>query len=159
MKIAVFPGSFDPVTLGHVDVAERAAQLFDKVYVCAMVNSDKSGGMFTPPQRLELLKKALSHLPNVEADAFSGLLADYARGKGARFLVKGIRNGRDLESELEMHQANRHLGGLETVFLPARAEHLFCSSTIVRELLRYEQSTESYLPPDVAEVAKQFLKK
>lgn len=158
MKIAIFPGSFDPVTAGHVDVAQRAAQIFDKVYVCAMVNSDKAGGMFTPPQRLELLKIALSHLPNVVAEQSSGLLADYAREKGACFLVKGIRNGRDLESELEMHQVNRHLGDLETVFLPARAEHLYCSSTMVRELLRYGQSTEHYLPPAVAEAAKQFLK-
>ena len=158
MKIAVFPGSFDPVTAGHVDVAERAAQLFDKVCVCAMVNSDKSGGMFTSAQRVELLKIALSHLPNVEVESYSGLLADYAREKGAAWLVKGIRNSRDFESELEMYQVNRHLGDLETVFLPARPEHLLCSSTVVRELLRYEQSTEHYLPSAVAVAAKEFLK-
>ena len=158
MKIAICPGSFDPVTAGHVDVVERAAQLFDRVYVCAMVNSDKSGGMFTPPQRLALLKTALSHLPNVEVDCYSGLLADYAREKGACFLVKGIRNSRDFESELEMYQVNCHLGDLETVFLPARPKYLLCSSTVVRELLRYGQSTEHYLPPAVAEAAKHFLK-
>ena len=107
---------------------------------------------------VELLKIALSHLPNVEVECYSGLLADYAREKGAAWLVKGIRNSRDFESELEMYQVNRHLGDLETVFLPARPEHLLCSSTVVRELLRYEQSTEHYLPSAVAAAAKEFLK-
>lgn len=115
MNVAVFPGSFDPVTLGHMDVLERASRLFERVYVCAMVNGGKHP-MFTGEQRLALLAAATERLPNVTAELWTGLLADYAREKGARYLVKGVRNASDFEAEYGMAQINRGLyGELDTV--------------------------------------------
>ena len=150
MKIAVFPGSFDPVTVGHMDLIRRAAGLFDRVYICAMVNAGKSP-MFTAEQRFELLRASAAELPNVTAEAWTGLLADYAKEKGAQYLVKGVRNGTDFDTEWSMAQINRELdGSLETVLLPARAEYLHVSSTMVREMARYGQPMEQYVPAPVA---------
>ncbi|MBQ5739818.1 MAG: pantetheine-phosphate adenylyltransferase, partial [Oscillospiraceae bacterium] len=119
MKIAVFPGSFDPVTLGHLDIVARAAKLFDRVYICTMVNAEKRG-MFTAEERLELLRGSVAHLDNVEAELWSGLLVDYAREKGARFLVKGVRNGSDFDLEYSLARINTSIEPeLETVLLCA----------------------------------------
>ena len=146
MRIAVCPGSFDPITVGHLDLAERAAAIFDRVILCVMVNGEKKH-MFTLDERLELARAAAAHLPNVEAAACGGLLADFAREQGACALVKGVRGGTDLDWEMQLAQINRDLfPRLDTVLLPARPEHMYISSTMVREMLRYQQRLEPYIP-------------
>ena len=120
-RIAICPGSFDPITLGHLDILSRAAACFDKVYMCVMVNCDKKQPMFSQEKRLELIRKSIAHLPNVEAELFSGLLADYARAKQAHIIVKGVRNVADFESEAQMARINQGIDPqLETLLLPAR---------------------------------------
>ena len=152
MKIAVCPGSFDPITLGHLDVIGRAAAIFDRVLVCVMSNGEKDRGMFPPQRRLELARLAVQDLPNVEAELWTGLLADYARQRGAAFLVKGVRCGTDFDSEYQMAWINQGLWPeLETVLLPARPELLYFSSTMAREMIRYGQDLTRYLPSAVAE--------
>ena len=146
MRIAVCPGSFDPITVGHLDLAERAAAIFDRVILCVMVNGEKKH-MFTLDERLELARAAAAHLPNVEAAACGGLLADFARAQGACALVKGVRGGTDLDWEMQLAQINRDLfPRLDTVLLPARPEHMHISSTMVREMLRYQQRLKPYIP-------------
>ena len=146
MRIAVCPGSFDPITVGHLDLVERAAAIFDRVILCVMVNGEKKH-MFTLDERLELARAAAAHLPNVEAAACGGLLADFAREQGACALVKGVRGGTDLDWEMQLAQINRDLfPRLDTVLLPARPEHMHISSTMVREMLRYQQRLEPYIP-------------
>ena len=152
MKIAVCPGSFDPITLGHLDVIGRAAAIFDRVLVCVMSNGEKDRGMFPPQRRLELARLAVRDLPNVEAELWTGLLADYARQRGAAFLVKGVRCGTDFDSEYQMAWINQGLWPeLETVLLPARPEFIYFSSTMAREMIRYGQDLTRYLPSAVAE--------
>jgi len=152
MSIAIYPGSFDPITLGHLDIIERAAACFDKVLVCVMVNCDKKQPMFTSEKRLELIQKSIAHIPNAEAENFSGLLADYARQKGANILIKGVRNVTDFDMEMQMARINRGIEPtLETVLLPASAEFAHFSSTMAREMIRYHQPLEKYVPAVVAE--------
>ncbi len=154
MNIAVFPGSFDPVTLGHIDLIGRAAGIFDRVYVCAMVNSGKTP-MFTKEQRFEMLSAAVADFENVTAEVWTGLLADYAKEKGARYLVKGVRNGTDFDTELGMAQINRALdASLDTVLLPARTEYLHVSSTMVREMVKYKRPLEPYMPVAAIRIMK-----
>ena len=152
MRIAVCPGSFDPITLGHLDIIRRASALFDRVWVCVMANGEKSRGMFPPQRRLELVRLAVEELPNVEAELWTGLLADYARQRNAGFLVKGVRCGTDFDNEYQMAWINRSLAvELETVLLPARPEFSYFSSTMAREMIRYGQDLKRYLPFAVAE--------
>ena len=152
MRIAVCPGSFDPITLGHLDIIRRASALFDRVWVCVMANGEKSRGMFPPQRRLELVRLAVEELPNVEAELWTGLLADYARQRNAGFLVKGARCGTDFDNEYQMAWINRSLAvELETVLLPARPEFSYFSSTMAREMIRYGQDLKRYLPFAVAE--------
>lgn len=154
MNVAVFPGSFDPVTLGHMDVLERASRLFERVYVCAMVNGGKHP-MFTGERRLALLAAATERLPNVTAELWTGLLADYAREKGARYLVKGVRNASDFEAEYDMAQINRGLyGELDTVLLPASPGLAHFSSTMAREMVKYRQPLERYIPREAVKLMK-----
>ena len=156
MKIAVCPGSFDPITVGHLDLVERGAALFDQVILCVMVNGEKHP-MFTPEERLEMARAALSHIPNASAEAWDGLLADFAREKGACALIKGVRNGIDFEWEYQMAQINRGLlPELDTLLLPARAEHLHISSTMVRDMIRYHQTLDLCMPAPAAAVLKRI---
>jgi len=155
MKTAIYPGSFDPVTLGHLNIIKRAAAAFDKVIVCVMVNCEKKLPMFTPERRLELIRRSVADLPNVTVENWSGLLADYAREKGAHILVKGVRNAADWELELQMARINQGIcPGLETLLLPASAAFSHFSSTMVREMIRYGQPLEKYVPAPVAEELK-----
>ena len=152
MNIAIYPGSFDPITLGHLDIIRRAAACFDKVYVCFMVNCEKKQPMFTPERRLELIRHSVAHISNVEVENWSGLLADYVRAKDAHILVKGVRNCADFELENQMARINQGIcPGLETLLLPASAEFEHFSSTMVREMIRYHQPLEKYVPAPVAE--------
>jgi len=154
MKIAVFPGSFDPVTLGHVDILARASKLFDRVYICAMVNAEKRN-MFTSEERLELLRGSVAELPNVEAELWSGLLVDYAREKGAQFLVKGVRNATDFDLEYSLARINTAIAPeLETVLLCADPVYGHVSSTMAREMIRYKQDLTKCLPAFAADYIK-----
>lgn len=156
MKIAIYPGSFDPITLGHLDIIRRAALCFDKVFVCVMDNCDKKSHMFPAEKRLEMLRRSVEELPNVEAELYRGLLADYAREKGGHVIVKGLRNATDFDLEYQMAAINRGIWAeLETVFLPASVEYQHFSSTMVREMIRYRQPLEKYVPRVVAEELKQ----
>ncbi len=156
MKIAIYPGSFDPITLGHLDIIRRAALCFDKVFVCVMDNCDKKSHMFPAEKRLEMLRRSVEELPNVEAELYRGLLADYAREKGGHVIVKGLRNATDFDLEYQMAAINRGIWAeLETVFLPASVEYQHFSSTMVREMIRYRQPLEKYVPRAVAEELEQ----
>ncbi len=154
MKLAVCPGSFDPITVGHLDLVERAAAIFDRVVVCVMVNGEKHP-MFTLEERLEMIRGAVAHMPGVEAAVCGGLLADFARERGAAALVKGARSSADFDWEFQMAQINRDLcQRLDTVILPARPCHLHISSTMVREMIRYRQSLDGCVPPGAAAVLR-----
>ena len=160
MTTAIYPGSFDPITLGHIDIIERAAKCFDRLYVCVMVNADKKNPMFTPEERMEFVKKVVEKFDNVQAEAWSGLLTDYAQQKGATVLVKGARNVCDFDNEYQMSLINKGIKpDLETVILPASAEYIHFSSSMAREMIRYCQPLEKYLPaeivPAVDEIAEQ----
>lgn len=146
MNTAVFPGSFDPVTVGHLDIIERAAAIFDRLIVCIMVNGDKHP-FFSMEERLDFLRASISHIPNAQAVLFNGLLADFAREQDAHTLIKGVRSCADFDWEFQMAQINRSLWPeLDTVFLPAQTKHLHISSTMVREMIRYRQSLDGCVP-------------
>mgnify|MGYP000585737998 CR=1 FL=1 len=146
MKIAIYPGSFDPVTLGHLNIIKRAAACFDRLIVCVMINSKKQG-MFTPEERVELLKKATARFPNVEVDYSDGLLAAYAKRRRAHVVVKGLRAVSDFEQEVQMAVINRKLNpGLETMFLASSEKYTYLSSTIVKEMARYGANLGDFLP-------------
>lgn len=160
MITAIYPGSFDPITLGHIDIIERAAKCFDQLYVCVMINADKKNPMFTPQERMQFVKKAVARFPNVQAEAWSGLLTEYARQKEATVLVKGARNVCDFDMEYQMSLINKGIKpDLETVILPASAEYIHFSSSMAREMIRYRQPLEKYLPeeivPDVNAIAEE----
>lgn len=152
-KICVYAGSFDPVTIGHEDIIRRAAKLCDKLYVTAMYNPAKTG-CFTVAQRLELLGRVCRGIPNVEVDAWSGLMVDYVRKMDADFVVRGIRGAADLESESTLAQLNaRLLPGLETILLMAKPELACISSSAVREAALFDADFSSFVPaciyPDI----------
>lgn len=153
MKIAIYPGSFDPVTLGHLNIIERAAAIFDKLIVCVMVNSEKDP-LFTPDERIELIERVTSHLDNVQAEISDILLADYAKKKGSCVIVKGLRAVSDFEKEFQMAMINNKLyHSLETMFLTANHEFMFLSSSAVKEMAKYGADLKDFLPdaiiPDV----------
>lgn len=156
-KIAIYPGSFDPPTLGHLDVLDRAARLFDKVIVAVGRNSSKAP-MLTVEERVDALRRCCSHLPNVEADEFDGLLVEYARKKGASAIVRGLRATADFDYEFQIAMANRRLAGeIETVFLMTKWEHSFLSSSIVREVARLGGDFDQFVPAPVAEIVRNSL--
>lgn len=151
MKVLI-PGSFDPVTLGHLDIIRRAASIFDEVTVCAFVNTEKKP-LFTPEQRLELLRVSTAGLVNVSCDISNDMVVDYAAAHGIRALVKGIRNTGDWEYEYTVASANRIFGdGLETVFLPSGGELSHISSTVVRDLIKYGKALDGWVPENAIEL-------
>ena len=151
MKTAIYPGSFDPITLGHLNIIKRAAVCFDKLIVCVMVNSEKvNRGLFTPEERVELIRRVVAKLPNVEADCSSTLIAEYARQKRACTLVKGLRAVSDYENELQMALINRKLNPrLETMFLPSSAKYTYVSSSMVKEMARYGAELSDLVPREI----------
>ena len=151
MKTAIYPGSFDPVTLGHLNIIKRAAQCFDRVIVCVMVNSKKHG-LFTPEERVELIRRVGAKLPNVEADCSSTLIAEYARQKRACTLVKGLRAVSDFEQEVQMAVINRKLNPrLETMFLASSDKYTYLSSTVVKEMARYGADLGEFVPREIVD--------
>ena len=151
MKTAIYPGSFDPITLGHLNIIKRAAVCFDKLIVCVMVNSEKvNRGLFTPEERVDLIRRVVPKLPNVEADCSSTLIAEYARQKRACTLVKGLRAVSDYENELQMALINRKLNPrLETMFLPSSAKYTYVSSSMVKEMARYGAELSDFVPREI----------
>ena len=151
MRRAIYPGSFDPVTLGHLDVIKRAAAIFDELIVCVSVNSAKNSGLFSPEERVELIRKVTEDLPNVTVDSFQGLVADYARQNRSRVLVKGLRAVSDYESEIQMAMINAKLyPKLDTVFLYSRPKYAYLSSTVVKEMARYGADLSDFVPRQIS---------
>lgn len=159
MKTAVCSGSFDPITLGHLDIIRRAAACFDRVLVCVSPNAEKKNQMFTPEQKLLLVRTAVADLPNVEAELFNGLLAQYARERGATVIVRGVRNGSDFDLECSLARINQGIcEELDTVLLPAAAEYQHFSSSMAREMIRYHQPLEKYLPAAILPLVEEMRK-
>ena len=149
MKIAIYPGSFDPVTSGHLNIIQRAANIFDKLIVCVMVNAGKNP-MFTLEERVELIRKVTDGIPNVEVDCSDELLAEYARRKGSCVIVKGLRAGSDFENEFQMAMVNRNINPeLDTMFLTAEHQYMYMSSSMVKELGSYHVDLSDFLPEQI----------
>ena len=150
MATALCPGSFDPPTNGHIDVIERASRYFETVVVAVIANPSKEP-MFTLEQRTDMLRDALTHVENIEISSFDGLLVDYAKDRDLGVVVKGLRAISDFEYELQMAQMNSNLlPGLDTMFMTARPDWAFLSSSLVKEVARYGGSIEGLVPPGVA---------
>ena len=159
MKTAIYPGSFDPITLGHLDIIRRSAPCFDRLFVCVMVNCDKKP-MFSPEQRLELIRRSVADLPNVEAELWPGLLADFAVRHHASAIVRGVRNTTDVDVEYQMALINRGIHPeLETLLLPASAAYQHFSSSMAREMIRYHQPLENYLPASIVPLVREMTEK
>ena len=151
-SIAVCPGSFDPVTIGHINIITRAAKLFDKVIVVVMVNSRKNTAMFTPDERMDFIRRSVPHLNNIEVDYYDGLLADYAVRKGAVAIVKGLRVLSDYEDEFKQALTNKKLAeNVETVFLVTDTEYMFLSSSVVKEVGSLGGEIGDFVPPEIKE--------
>ena len=149
MRIAVYPGSFDPITLGHLNLIKRAARIFDKVYVCVMVNSGKKP-WFTLEERMEFIQRCIERFGNVEAEYSDKLLVEYAKSRGATVIVKGLRAVTDFEMEFQMALTNSKLEpGIETVFLTASEKYTYLSSTIVREMAKYNADLSQFVPREI----------
>src|SRR5688572_25611008 len=147
---AVYPGSFDPVTYGHLDVIQRAAARFDRLIVACLRNATKAP-LFDLDERVELLGKVTADLGNVEVAVFEGLLVDFCNERGVRVIVKGLRAVSDFEYELQMAQMNRRLGDVETLFLTTSPVYSFLSSSLVKEVARFGGDVTDFVPPLVAE--------
>lgn len=151
MKKAVCPGSFDPVTLGHLDIIERAAELFDEVIVLVMSNGSKSNSLFTIEERMELLKKCISS-PNVRIDTYNGLLVNYAKQNGAVAIVKGLRAVSDFEYEFQQALTNKSLNPeVETIFLTTEGRNMFLSSSMVKEVCKLGGDISTFVPQQIAQ--------
>lgn len=156
MRVAC-PGSFDPVTLGHLNIIERSAALYDDVVVLVTFNPNKAG-MFTADERVELIRETVAHLPNVQVDKWAGLLVDYTTAHDIPALVKGLRSSLDYEYELPMAQMNKRLSGVETNFLMTDPELGYISSTLCKEVAKFGGSLDGLLPTHVQEALREKLK-
>lgn len=161
MSIAICPGSFDPITLGHLNIIRRTAQIFDRVIVCIAVNSSKTAPMFSIEERADMVRCAVSRYPNVAVDTSDGLLAEYARQYEGAVVVKGLRAASDFDYEFQMNLINKKINPeLETMFLTSSEKYTFLSSSIVREMAKYGANLEGLVPneiiPDIEKKAKQW---
>lgn len=149
MKIAICPGSFDPVTKGHVDILERSSKLFDKVIAVVLVNPTKTP-TFTTEERVELIKRVTKHIPNLEVDSYTGLVADYAKMKNAHTLIKGLRAVTDFEYEFQQALTNKILNPeLETMFMMTNQKYMYLSSTIVRQIAAFDGDITEFVLPEI----------
>ena len=149
MAIALCPGSFDPVTLGHLDIIERSARHFDEVIIAVIRNPQKTQSLFSLEERQEMLKDALSHVGNVRIEFFKGLLVEFAKEHGADAIVKGLRAVSDFDYELQMAQMNQKLSGIDTFFLSTSPQYSFLSSSLVREVARFGGDVSAMVPKHV----------
>lgn len=148
--LAIYPGSFDPITLGHLDIIERGCQLFDRLVVAVLRNPNKMP-MFTVQERLEQIRLATRHLPNLEVDCFDGLTVNYAQMRQAKALIRGLRAISDFEAELQMAHINKTLSSeIETVFLATSNEYSFLSSSVVKEIAKFGGPIDHLVPPHIA---------
>ena len=148
-KIAICPGSFDPVTVGHLDIIRRATEMFDKVIVVVMNNRAKTP-LFTADERVQMLRKVTENMPNVQVDSYGGLLAEYAREKGATVIVKGLRAVSDFEYEFQMALTNKKLNPeVDTVFLTTKAENMYLSSSLVRQVGFMGGDISEFVPAEI----------
>lgn len=158
MKIAIYPGSFDPITSGHLNIIRRAAAIFDKLIVCVMVNAGKNP-MFTQEERVDLIRRVTQDIPNVEVDSSNALLAEYAKEKGSCVIVKGLRAGSDFENEFQMALINRKINPtLDTMFLTAESQYMYLSSSTVKELGNYDVDLTDFLPEQIIDDFKERIK-
>ena len=149
MKIAIYPGSFDPITKGHLDVLETSAKLFDRVIIAVAKNSEKKG-FLSVEERVDLIRKSIKHLSNVEVDSFEGLTIEYAKARGAQILIRGLRAVSDFEYEMQLSQTNSVLANeIQTVFLITKPENSFISSSTVREILLNNGDISKFVPAPV----------
>ena len=149
MATALVPGSFDPVTYGHLDVIERVARFFDRVIVAVIRNPQKSQSLFTLEERQEMLGEVTAHLPNIRIEFFKGLLVDFAKDHGAAAIVKGLRAISDFDYELQMAQMNQRLSGIDTFFISTSPQHSFLSSSLVKEVAKFGGDVSSMVPKSV----------
>ena len=153
MRKAVCPGSFDPITNGHLDVIERASGLFDEVTIAVLVNNSKTG-LFSIDERIKMATEAAAHLPNVRVDTWSGLLVDYCKAHDIRAIVKGLRAVSDFDYELQMAQMNLQLKGVDTLLMATKPAYSFLSSSLVREIARYGGDVSALVPNGVNKALK-----
>ena len=152
MSIAICPGSFDPITLGHLNIIRRASKIFDKVIVCVMYNSTKTSPMFTIEERVRMVEKTIERFPNVSVETSSGLLAEYAKKYEHAVIVKGLRAASDFEYEFQMNLINKHINPeMETMFLTSSEKYTFLSSSAVREMARYGADLSGLVPNEIIE--------
>ena len=155
MSIALYPGSFDPIHNGHIDVVEEAAALFDHVILCAMVNPAKVDPLFDLDTRRRMLIDAVAHVPSASVELFTGLAVDAVKEHGADLIVKGLRTATDFEYEMQMALTNRAVTGVRTVFLPANPARSYVTSTFIREIARYGGDVSSLVPASVAKLLEE----
>jgi len=156
VKRVVCPGSFDPITYGHLDIVERASSIFDEVVIAVMVNKTKQT-LFTVEERIEMTKEVTSKFPNVKVDSWSGLLVDYCKTNDISIIVKGLRAVTDFDYELQMSQINLQLQGVETLFISTAPAHSFLSSSLVKEIASHGGDVSSYIPAVLLERLKNRL--
>ena len=154
MTVVLYPGSFDPIHNGHVEIVDTASRLFDRVVVAAMRNPQKGEPLFSLDDRRMLIEQSLAHLPNVEVTMFSSLVVDLAGEIGADFIIKGLRAVSDFESELQMAQMNRNISGVDTLFIPSASRNSFLASKLIREVAKLGGDVENMVPEPVAVLLK-----
>jgi pantetheine-phosphate adenylyltransferase len=148
VRRAVCPGSFDPVTNGHLDIIERTAALFDEIFVAVLVNETKRG-LFSVDERMDMLREVTAHYPNVTVASFHGLLVDFCRERGVHAIVKGLRAVTDFDYELQMAQMNQRLSGVDTLFMSTNPEYSFLSSSLVKEVAKFGGDVAHLVPEPV----------
>ena len=151
MSIAVYPGSFDPITLGHLNIIRRAAAVFDELFVCVMINSDKKP-LFSSGERIDFIERTVVRYKNVKVESSEELLVNYMKGRGAKVIIKGLRAVSDYDKEFQIALINRKLdAGIETLFMPSSEKYTYISSSAVKEMTRYGADLKTFVPHEIIE--------
>jgi pantetheine-phosphate adenylyltransferase len=154
-KIAIYPGSFDPVTRGHIEIVAKAASVFDEVYVVVCVNAQKPASTFTVEERVEMLRLATQRFPNVLVDKHFGMAVEYATQRGAKVMIRGVRNPRDFENEITQYHFNHYINSsIETMILFPNVESLYVSSSSIKELASFSHDFYDFVPPEIYDYLK-----